>query len=102
MPRGSARSTGSSGENILHWNAIRIRVNGTGALKMRLFSLDDIRSKQMVDVSMSMLPGRHHTVLANFLSERVSLEIQTNNINDFFRINRIILFSRFHATSYPQ
>ena len=55
MPKGAALSELSSGENISHFAAIRIRVNGTGNLKMKTFSLDDVRSKELVPLTMSQL-----------------------------------------------
>ena len=101
MPKGTARSHGSSGEFISHFNAVRMRVNGTGALKLTLFSLDDEDWQQLADIEMAERTDRQPTVLANFVHQRCSLEIKTTTKNDHFRINRIILFSRFFASEYP-
>jgi hypothetical protein len=100
--RGAARSHGSDGEDIVHFNAIRFRVNGTGDLQLELFSLDDADSQQLNSIPMSLKPGRQPTVLANFVTQRMSLTATTRNINDYFRINRIIIFSKYYASSYPQ
>src|SRR5688500_16894065 len=99
--KGSARSAPSQ-EDVLHFNAVRIRVNGAGNLKLSLYSLDDLKKQNLADIAMSEKAGRHYTQLANFIAERVSIEGKTLFINDYFRVNRIILFSKFYASSYPQ
>jgi hypothetical protein len=101
MPKGTARSHSSSGEYVSHFNGVRIRVNGTGALKLTLYSLDDQEWEQLADVEMAERTSIIPTVLANFISQRCSLEIKTTTINDYFKINRIIIFSKFFASEYP-
>lgn len=98
---GAARSVQSSGDNINHFNAVRLRVNGNGMLKMRIFSLDDAKSRVIADIKMSPNPGKLITKLTNLMTERASLEIKTTSINDYFKINRIILFSREVFSSHP-
>jgi len=102
MPRGAARSSGSSGEDILHFNAVRVRVNGEGNLKLKLVSLDNLRSQQLEDIPMSNAPGMIPTVLSNFIEQRCALQGGTISINDYFKINRIVIFSKFFASSFPQ
>lgn len=101
MPKGVARSHGSSGEFISHFNGVKVRVNGTGSLKLKLFSLDDQRYEELADIQMSERTNIIPTTLANFVEQRCSLEIKTLNINDYFRINRIIIYSKFFASEYP-
>jgi len=101
MPKGTARSRGSSGEMVNHFNAIRLRVVGQGSLKMKLFSLQDVQEQQLADLPMSLRTDTQPTRLANFTTQRASLEIMTNSINDYFRINRIIIFTRPVASEYP-
>src|SRR3990167_6309161 len=100
MPKGMARSAGSSGENISHFNSVRMRVIGTGSLQMTLFSLQDVRSEVLVPFTMSLTTNIQPTRLANFIEQRASLEVKTTAINEYFRINRIIIFSRKFASSY--
>lgn len=102
MPRGTARNSGSSGEVFSHFNGVRLRVNGTGALKMKMFDLDEQDFTELADVMMSERTGIQPFTLANFVSQRVSLELKTVSINDHMRINRIILYSKFFATDVPQ
>lgn len=101
MPKGTARSHGSSGELVNHFNMIRIRVVGTGSLKMSFFSLDNMKRQDLPDISMSARTDIQPRKLANFKTQRASLQIGTNNINDYFRINRIIIYSRPIYSEYP-
>jgi len=101
MPKGTARSHGSSGEVINHFNAVRLRVIGQGSLKLKLKSMQDVQEQQLADLPMSLRTDTSPTRLANFTNQRASLEIQTTSINDYFRINRIIIFSRPVASEYP-
>lgn len=89
------------GENILHFTAVRMRVVGQGSLKMRLNSLDDVQTQELVPFSMSAGTNIQPTRLCNFLQQRAQLEVYTTELNDFFKINRIILFVKESATSYP-
>jgi hypothetical protein len=101
MPKGAALSEGSSGENISHFAAIRIRSNGTGDLKLAVYSLDDVRSKTLVALPMAAASRIIPTRLVNFMEQRASFEIKTTEIDEFFRINRIVIFTKEVFTSYP-
>lgn len=102
MPKGTARNSGSSGEVFSHFNGVRLRVNGTGALKIKMFNLDEQDSTELQDVVMSERTGIQPFTLANFIAQRVSLELKTVTINDYVRINRIIIYSKFFAVDVPQ
>jgi hypothetical protein len=101
MPKGAALSEGSTGENIQHFSGIRVRVTGTGSLKMTVYSLDDIKSKTLVPLTMAttsrIIPHR----IVNFMEQRASFELKTTEINESFRINRIVIFVKEVFTSYP-
>jgi hypothetical protein len=101
MPKGAALSEVSSGENISHFAAIRIRVNGTGNLKMTVFSLDDVRSKTLVPLVMQQQNRIIPTRLVNFTEQRAAFELKTTEIDEKFRINRIVIFTKEIYTSYP-
>jgi|SRR3990167_759210 len=98
---GTTRPNGSRGENISHINAIRMRVVGSGNLELTLYSLDDVDSQALVDITMSAATAIQPTRLANFWSQRVSLELKTDAINEYFRINRVIMFTKELYSSYP-
>lgn len=101
MPKGAAISEGSSGENISHFAAIRIRVNGTGNLNMKVSSLDGIRTKTLVPFVMQTLTRIIPTRIVNFMEQRASFQLQTTEMNEYFRINRIVIFMKEKFTSYP-
>jgi len=88
-------------ESILHFGAIRVRVVGDGNLKAKLSSLDDVFSQDLVPITMESASGIQPTRLANFNSQRALLEIKTTEFDEYFRINRIILFVKELYTSYP-
>jgi hypothetical protein len=100
-PQGAAMSEGSSGESISHFAAIRIRLVGTGSLLMKVYSLDDVRSKTLVPLVMSPTNRIIPTRLVNFTEQRASFEFKTTGIDEKFRINRIVVFSKPIFTSYP-
>src|SRR5215203_2475285 len=100
MP-GSAATSRSAGENIQHITAVRMRVVGSGNLEMTLYSQDDIQSQALVPFALAATTPYQPTRLANFIQQRASLDIRTDVINEWFRINRIVLFTKEFASSYP-
>jgi len=103
MAKGSARGgSGSGGENIQHFGSIRIRVTGSGVLRARLLSLDDVRTQTLPTLTMAAATNIQPTILANFTEQRAALELSTTAINEFFRVNRIIVYMKTVATGYPQ
>lgn len=101
MPKGAATSEGSSGEQITHFTGIRLRVVGSGSLQLKVYSLDDVRSQTLVPLTLSATTNRIPTRLCNFMEQRASFEGKTTLIDEVFRINRIIVFSREIFTSFP-
>jgi len=101
MPKGTARTHLSSGEVINHFNGIKIRVVGNGNLKFKFFSLDNLREYQLPDLTLSRTTNVQPVRLANFTEQRAALELKTTNINEYFRVNRILIFSRYFASEYP-
>lgn len=101
MPKGTARSAGSTGERISHFNAVRMRIVGTGFLKMTFFSLENETYQQLADLSLSESTRISPIRLANFIEQRAALQLETHSINDYFRINRIIIYSKDFASEYP-
>ena len=90
MPLGAVSSEGSSGESISHFAAIRIRTYGAGQL-----------SKKLVPFTMAKQARIIPTRLVNFKSQRASFQLKTSGPNEYFRIHRIVIFSKVSDTSYP-
>lgn len=101
MPKGSVIPTGSSGEVISHFAGVRIRVNGSGNLRLSLFSLDDVTSVILIPITMANPTRIVPTRLANFQEHRASLELKTTAIDEFMSVNRIIIFSKAVFTEWP-
>lgn len=96
-----AKSSSAGSEYIRHITGVRMRLQGTGSLQMSLSGLDDVRSYTMLPLEMSLTPGLEPTRLANFRSQRIRFNLTTTEINEYFKISRIILFAKTSATSYP-
>lgn len=92
----------SNGENINHFNAIRLRINGSGVFRMSLIGLDGNKTQTLATLNMSNTPGSEPTKLCNFMSQRAQLRGETIAINEKFRINRICVFVKPVFTSFPQ
>jgi hypothetical protein len=101
MAKGAALSEKSSGENISHFAAIRVRVTGAGNLKLKAYSLDDVKVKDLVPLAMQPLNRIEPTRLVNFMEQRASFELKTTAFGERFKINRIILYMKEIYTSYP-
>jgi len=91
----------SSGENINHVNAVRIRLVGVGNLKLKLQSLQNVIEQDLLDLPMSSVINIQPTRLANFKQQRMALQGRTTEINEYFKINRIVIFAKPSETSYP-
>lgn len=96
-----AGSTGSKGENISHFTAVRIRVVGSGKLRMRMISDDEVVEQTLVPFTMAERTNIQPTRLCNFMQQRAQLEIKTTAKDEIFRINRIIIFAKETFSSYP-
>lgn len=94
-------ANGSIGENIDHFTAVRMRVVGSGNLDMVLYSHDDILNQELVPFTMAGATNIQPTRLANFIQQRAMLNISVDEINEWFRINRIIVYTKEFATSFP-
>lgn len=101
MPLGTATSSGSGGEQICHVGGIRMRVVGSGNLDLQLLSFDSIRSSTMIPLVLSAATNREPTRLANFMEQRIALKVSMDTINEWFKINRIIVLIKPIFTEYP-
>jgi hypothetical protein len=95
-----AKSSNFIGE-VLHFNAVRLRVTGSGNLQLFLRSLDDTNNIQLSSVPMLSTTNIEPTVLANFIDQRGQLEIRTTEIDEVFTVSKIIIFIKPIASGYP-
>lgn len=101
MPSGATRPNGSSGESISHFTAVRMRITGFGNLKMTMYSLDNVISKDLKDLEIPGASNIEPTRIMNFMQQRAAFRMGTTEINEFVRCNRIILFTKPVFTGYP-
>lgn len=78
-----------------------MRINGTGDLQMRLLSFQEVRSQTLVPFTMQTTTRVEPLRLANFNEQRVMLEGKTTEIDEYFKINRIILLGKPLWADYP-
>lgn len=88
-------------ESVIHIGAVTMRIVGQGNLDMSLKSLDDIKSSTLRPFTMTTTTAIEPTRLANFKSQRIKLRISTNEIDEFFVINRIVLWVKEIYKSLP-
>lgn len=88
-------------DNIIHFNAIRMRVRGVGNLDMELKAFDDDPTAVLTAFTMTETTGKFLIRLCNFKSQRAALEFSTDEIDEIFRINKIVVFAKPLFTEYP-
>lgn len=92
-----------AGEELInHFGLIRLRLNGFGNLRMRLWSLDQVKNTILVPIVMQTVTNVEPTKLCNFTQQRTQLEVRTTAIDETFKISKIVIFTKPVATSYPQ
>lgn len=91
----------SGGEYEHHVVGVRLRVVGDGDLRLILSDLDDTRNQHLLALNMQPVNRFEPTRLANFQSQRIRLTGNIGLINDYFRIQRIIIFAKPVAVEYP-
>lgn len=101
MPIGSTMTEGSGGENVQHFSTVRIRAVGVGLLKMKVYSLDDIKTKDLVPLGLTSGTRIQPNRLVNFVEQRASFEFWTENTDEWFRISRIVVYVKEIYTSHP-
>ena len=90
------------GEGLIqHYGSVRLRVTGSASLKLRLISDDAIRENVLVPITLATATNIEPTRLSNFTQQSAQLEIETDAINEYFLISKIVIFTKPTATSYP-
>lgn len=103
MPSGSYPS---SGENINHFNGIRLHIEGEGNLQLKILSLPDrngIQSEKiLVPLNMDTIPrGVEPFKKTTFMQQRAQYEIFTTEINEVFTLDRLVIFYKPVFTNRP-
>lgn len=79
--------------SINHYAGLRLRAVGEGFLQNTFSGLD--RASVLVgrDIPLSIAPGKELATLVNFQAEKASVSFSTQFINEWFHINKIIVFA---------
>ena len=96
-----SESIGSHSEEILHFGGVRLRVIGAGSLNMKFSSLDDVITQDLLPLPMIATNAREPLRLANFISQRALLTVSVSGIDQYFRINKVVLFTKPIWSEYP-
>lgn len=96
----------AKGETLNHYGLVRLMVQGSGNLQLKLQALPDENGN--VTVEQVLVPrtltttSRHPlTALANFTDTAAQLEIKTTEIDEYFILSKIIVYVKSVATSLP-
>ena len=86
---------------LTHIGAIGFRIQGFGLLNLKLFGQDEVEYKSLPSLNLKCGPGKEFHVLTHFQSEKVALRIELSNIDEYFYINRINMYSNIIFNSRP-
>lgn len=88
-------------DNIAHFTSVRMRIIGSGNLKMRMLSQDDVYESVLVPFPMQAATNIRPTRLMNFQHQRAALEGKTTEIGEWFKINKIVIYAKEVFVEYP-
>lgn len=86
---------------INHYGAVTARVTGEGNLDMQLDSLSDVDTKTLRAFGMSATTAIEPTRLTNFNTQRASITLSVDEIDEYFVISKVILWVKPIYTQYP-
>lgn len=78
-----------------------MRVTGVGNMDLALADLDDIQVQTLVSIPMSATTRFEPLRLANLQSQRIRLVGSVSEIDEWFQIQRILIFAKPVAQEYP-
>lgn len=97
-----AKKSFAGEEAINHYGLVRLRIVGSGNLKMTFYSLDSIKSTTLADLALASTNNIEPTKLANFTQQRAQLQIKLTILGETFTCSKIVIFTKPVAASYPQ
>lgn len=88
-------------DNIIHYTSVRMRIIGSGSLKMTMYSQDEIFNSPLVPFTMQATTNIRPTRLMNFQHQRAYLEGKTTESGEWFSINKIVIYAKEVFVEYP-
>lgn len=77
---------------INHFAGVRLRILGSGTLRITAYGLDRTISFGARDTVLSTLPGKEYSRLFDIKSEKCIVNLKMSNINEWFHINKFVLY----------
>jgi hypothetical protein len=88
-------------ESVLHFGAVKLRVEGSGKLTATIFNMDKSQSFTPNDFDLDVIDGTEPLVLTNLNTQRAILRLETNTKDAVFTISRIVLYQKPIWASLP-
>lgn len=89
-------------EYINHFNAVRLRVVGSGNLRMTLQSYDEVFETELTPIPMEQTTNKTPTQLTNFTQQTAKLRIETTEKDEIFNIGWILVYVKSVGTEFPR
>lgn len=77
---------------VNHFAGIRSRIIGSGNLNVIAYGLDKTQSFTAKDIPLAALPGKEYERLFDIKSEKCSVSIKTQSVNEWFHLNKLSLY----------
>ena len=87
--------------NITHFHSVNLRVVGFGNLNIEARTMNDLTIQTMVPITMTATDSREEFRHVNFVSQKARFKFGVDNISEYFRVNKIVLWLKPIATQYP-
>lgn len=91
----------ASTDNIIHYASVRMRIVGSGQLDMTMHSQDDVYTQPLAPFNMQSTTNIRPTRLMNFQHQKASLKGSVNVLDEWFRINKIVIYAKEVFSDYP-
>ena len=92
---------GSNDNSIKHCGGIGLRIAGVGDILMQIKGEDDIDFQDIGTLTLNTRPGKEYIRPAFFQSEKIGLQLTLNNVNWYFRLHRVNVYTNVAFNSRP-
>lgn len=93
--------TSSAQDNIIHYTSVRMRITGSGSLDMKMYAQDEVFEQALAPFTMQPKTNIRPLRLMNFQHQRAYLEGKTDQIGEWFKINKIVIYAKEVFVEYP-
>lgn len=86
---------------IHHVGALGFRVKGSGVLDINIYGQDNIDTQAIPGLTLSATPGKEYIRPATFQSEKASVKISMNELNEYFILKELVVYMNVIFLSRP-